>query len=208
MQISPTLRRSGTNRTDFGFLWSGFDPTGRFKSMPLSQPEILEIIVASRRQITAAAWLVVRDVQAAEDIFQNVALKAYQADGDFSSASAAMSWAFVTARREAIDWLRRRRRESPVLSDDICEVLEAEWSHEASPGADSYADALQECLTIASETSRKLLRLRYLEERACKEVAAELGLGLDAVYQRLSRVHRVLRTCVEQRLKRAEVVKL
>ncbi len=44
--------------------------------MKLSEQDILRIVMKSRDRIAAAAWMVVRDAHAAEDIFQNVALKA------------------------------------------------------------------------------------------------------------------------------------
>jgi hypothetical protein len=48
--------------------------------------------------------------------------------------------------------------------------------------------------------SRQILDLRYSEERSCEEISRVLGLGLDAVYQRLSRLHRAIKHCTERRL--------
>jgi DNA-directed RNA polymerase specialized sigma24 family protein len=42
----------------------------------LSEHDILKRLMGQRDRVSAAAWLVVRDAHAAEDIFQNVALKA------------------------------------------------------------------------------------------------------------------------------------
>ena len=44
--------------------------------MALLEHDILRILMHSRDRIAAAAWIVVRDGQASEDIFQNVAIKA------------------------------------------------------------------------------------------------------------------------------------
>ena len=44
--------------------------------MTISEQDILRTLMKSRDRIAAAAWVVVRDTHAAEDIFQNVALKA------------------------------------------------------------------------------------------------------------------------------------
>lgn len=87
---------------------SGFRSSVRFTSdMALSEQDILRILMKSRDRIAAAAWVVVRDAQAAEDIFQNVAIKAMTKDVAFAADGAVLSWAFVTARREGIDWVRR-----------------------------------------------------------------------------------------------------
>ena len=55
------------------------------------------------------------------------------------------------------------------------------------------------------EKSRRLLRLRYFEGYACKEVADTIRAGLGAIYKRLSRLHQALKECVELRLNEAEV---
>jgi len=44
--------------------------------MTISEQDILRTLMKSRDRIAAAAWIVVRDAHATEDIFQNVALKA------------------------------------------------------------------------------------------------------------------------------------
>ena len=48
--------------------------------MKLSEEEILQCLMRSRTRVSAAAWVVVSDSHAAEDIFQNVALKAMTRD--------------------------------------------------------------------------------------------------------------------------------
>jgi RNA polymerase sigma-70 factor (ECF subfamily) len=86
-----------------------------------------------------------------------------------------------------------------VLDDDVLELLEAEWAAAPALGG-ARVDALRDCLDRAPADARRLLELRYFEGRSCDEVAAESGLGLAAVYQRLSRLHRALKLCIERRL--------
>ena len=166
--------------------------------MMLSHDEIMRVLFAARSRLGAAAFVIARDAQAAEDIFQNVALKALTQGATFEHEGALLSWATVSARREALDWLRRRKPEVPVLDHDVLDLLEAEGA--AAPADTGRVGALRDCLDQIPAASRRLLELRYFEGRSCNEVAAEVGAGLDAVYQRLSRLHRQLRACVEQRL--------
>ena len=44
--------------------------------MALTQEDVVRTLLAARTRISASAWIVVRDVQAAEDIFQNLTVKA------------------------------------------------------------------------------------------------------------------------------------
>lgn len=96
------------------------------RAMNLSEPEILQTLMKWRVRVSAAAWLVVRDHHAAEDIFQNVALKAMTREVSFETESALLSWAFITARREGIDWVRRHLRETLGLGEEILAFLEGE----------------------------------------------------------------------------------
>lgn len=169
-------------------------------SMILPEKDVLQMLMNSRHRIAAAAWVIVRDAHAAEDIFQNVALKAMTRDVTFEAEGAVLSWAFITARREGLDWLRKHKRETLCLDSDIMDLLDREWLTETAHSGGARMEALQECLETVPENSRQLLRLRYFEGHHCEEVAQKLGAGLDAIYKRLSRLHEALKTCIEARL--------
>ena len=180
---------------------SGFVSVNRYTfKMAISEQDILRTLMKSRDRIAAAAWVVVRDAHAAEDIFQNVVLKALTKEVSFEAEGAVLSWAFITARREGIDWLRRHRKESTGLDPEILELLEQEWLSETARSGEARMEALRACLRTLPEKSSLLLRLRYFECNSCREVAKKLGTGLDAVYKRLSRLHQGLKECIEIRL--------
>jgi RNA polymerase sigma-70 factor (ECF subfamily) len=173
--------------------------------MKLDESQILKALMEWRNRISAAAWLIVKDAHAAEDIFQNVALKAITRNVEFKAEAALVSWAFITARREGIDWIRRHHRVSMGLSDDLMKILEMEWvaqSDKKSSG--ERMDALSTCLEQVPEKSKSLLKLRYFEGYNCIEIAGKIGIELNAVYKRLSRLHHGLRDCIEQKT-RAEL---
>lgn len=167
--------------------------------MALSEQHILRILMKSRDRIAAAAWVVVRDAQAAEDIFQNVAIKAMTKEVSFDAEGAVHSWAFITARREGIDWVRRHRGELPFLDAEVLTLLERDWLTE-SQHEDSRAEALRSCLGELPQKSGKLLQLRYFEGLTCGAISERLDVGLNAIYKRLSRLHQALKECVETRL--------
>lgn len=168
--------------------------------MNLNEHDILQTLMKWRTRLLAAAWVVVRDAHAAEDIFQNVALKAMTREVSFETEGALMSWAFITARREGIDWLRRHQRETACLDAEILELMEHEWQSEAAYPAGSKVEALQACLESAPESSRRLLKLRYFDGYSCEEVAEQMGIGLNAIYKRVSRLHESLKKCIEGKL--------
>jgi|688.fasta_scaffold153088_4 RNA polymerase sigma-70 factor (ECF subfamily) len=166
----------------------------------LTETDILRTLMQWRTRVSAAAWVVVRDTHAAEDIFQNVAVKAMTRDVNFESEAALMSWSFITARREGIDWLRRHRRETICLDADILELLEHEWQSETTHPGGAKVEALQDCLAAVPESARRLLKLRYFDGYSCEEVAEQMGIGLNAIYKRISRLHEDLKACIEGKL--------
>jgi RNA polymerase sigma-70 factor (ECF subfamily) len=171
--------------------------------MAFDEQTILQTLMSWRNRISAAAWVVVRDTHAAEDIFQNVALKALTKDVTFESEAALRSWAFITARREGIDWLRKHKHETACLDESILSILENSWEGESTVNAGGRVEALRECLNSVPEQSRHLLKLRYFDGYSCEEVAKQLGAGLTAIYKRVSRLHHSLKDCVEARLARS-----
>lgn len=166
----------------------------------LDESAILRVLLAWRTRLSAAAWLVTRDTHAAEDIFQSAVVKALSSGARFDAEAALVSWAFIVCRREAIDWCRRRGRETPGLDEAAVECLDSRWLERARERAAERAEALRACVEEAPAESRRLLSLRYADGLPCGEVAERLGIGLDAVYKRLSRVHGLLRACVEGKL--------
>lgn len=167
--------------------------------MPLDHETILKHLFEARQRLSGVAWLMVRDAQAAEDLFQNVALKSVTKNVSFEHEGALLSWAMVSIKREAIDWLRKRKPETLGLEPEVLDLISEEWSTHPQPEGQRM-EALRECLASVPEKSRQLLHLRYFDGHSCDEVARKVGANVDAVYQRLSRLHRQLKQCVEQKV--------
>ena len=167
--------------------------------MPLDHETTLKHLFEARPRLSGVAWLMVRDAQAAEDLFQNVALKSVTKKVSFEHEGALLSWAMVSIKREAIDWLRKRRPESLGLEPEVLDLISEEWAAHAQPEGQRMG-ALRDCLASVPEKSRQLLHLRYFDGHSCDEVARQVGASVEAVYQRLSRLHRQLKQCVDQRL--------
>jgi RNA polymerase sigma-70 factor (ECF subfamily) len=79
-------------------------------------------------------------------------------------------------------------------------LFDAVLVREANRPEGARLEALQHCLEKVSEESRVMLNLRYADNLGCETIASQMHLSLVAVYKRLSRLHGVLRDCVERRL--------
>jgi RNA polymerase sigma-70 factor, ECF subfamily len=168
----------------------------------MDSDQIVTTLFAHRGRLSAAIWLIVRDVHLAEDVFQEVAIKASSQPNQFQNASHLLSWSHVCARNAALNLLRSRKKHMASLDESILEQLDSEWANDGN-NVDQRIDALQECLSALPQESRDALTLRYAEGRSCQEVAVSLGLKLDVTYQRISRLHIALRQCVERKFSNA-----
>jgi RNA polymerase sigma-70 factor (ECF subfamily) len=168
--------------------------------MPLSEKEILRFLMQSRERISAAAWLVVKDAHVAEDIFQNTVLKAVTKDVSFEAKAALFSWAFITARRDSLNWCRKHGRESVGIDEDILTLIHQDWQNDHLNPKGNRFELLRDCMEELPQKSEKILRLRYFEGLSCGEIADSISITLDAVYKRISRIQNSLRKCVELKM--------
>ena len=168
--------------------------------MPLSEKEILRFLMQSRERISAAAWLVVKDAHVAEDIFQNTVLKAVTKDVSFQAEAALFSWAFITARRDSLNWFRKHGRELVGIDEDILTLIHQDWQNDHLNPKGNRFELLRDCMEELPQKSEKILRLRYFEGLSCGEIADSISITLDAVYKRLSRIQNSLRKCVELKM--------
>ncbi len=160
--------------------------------------DIIAALLTERLPLTAFIANVTRDYHLAEDIFQEVCVKAVARATEFETAAHVINWVRVAGRNRAIDVLRARDGHYVGLSEDMLARLAEEWPA-SSPG-DEVHEALEHCIEQVTPNNRELLRLRYFEGRPCAEVAALMGRKLETVYQALARIHKTLGDCVRLRL--------
>ncbi|MFL5339798.1 MAG: sigma-70 family RNA polymerase sigma factor [Gemmataceae bacterium] len=162
----------------------------------------MELLLRERLRIVAAAAIIVRDIHAADDIFQQVVLSALEHRTQVRDADHLRAWGLRAARHRAIDFARKKQLRS--LSTELLDLFEAEWG---DPAADSSpeVEALRGCVSKLCARSHHLLRMRYFDGMPAVAIANQLHRSADAVYQSLSRIHRALRECVNQELARSAV---
>jgi RNA polymerase sigma-70 factor, ECF subfamily len=128
-----------------------------------------------------AAYLVVHDAAAAEDIAQEAFLAAVRALDRFDRRRPFGPWLHRIVVNRAIDWSRARalRREAGGAALDNVAAVPAP----ANPDAESLADALAEL----SPEHRAVIVLRHLLEYTPGEIAELTGLPRGTVNSRLRR---------------------
>lgn len=166
----------------------------------LSRENVTAVLLRERLALVAFLASVTRNFHLAEDVFQDVCVKAIGDESGFESTAHLMNWARLTGRNRAIDLLRVRDGKLESLSEEILSSLASVWPEAGSEIWRNKQVALERCLDRLTPNNRQIVRLRYFEGRTGSDVAAVLGRKLETVYQALARIHKSLAECMQTQL--------
>jgi len=166
------------------------------------QTEWIEALLEQHgRMVFTTAWRVLGDPEDAEDVLQEVFLKALEGRFDRQATRDWGAMLRVAASRCAIDALRRKirrrrdRGEMPLDVADPAAVLpdEAARQHE-------QAAQLRQALMHLPERDAQVFVLRHFEELSYDEIAQRLGCSVGSVGVQLHRARKRLRALLEPQL--------
>jgi RNA polymerase sigma-70 factor, ECF subfamily len=132
-----------------------------------------------------AAYLVVHDAAAAEDVAQEAFLAALRALDRFDRRRPFGPWLHRIVVNRAIDWARARSLRGEVFAEGLVEV--AAPAVEAPTSRAPYEDKTLAALGDLSPEHRAVIVLRYLLEYTPGEIAELLELPRGTVNSRLRR---------------------
>jgi RNA polymerase sigma-70 factor (ECF subfamily) len=175
-------------------------------------PEILtfeEALAENLDALYATALRLTRDPGLAEDLVQDVSLRAYRGFRDLRSRERFRSWLFTILVNTAKNQVRSASRRVPFVDVDLDTLLEDPLL--ADGGASSPESILtQQCLTEDLEAALEalpepLLRVLWLvnvQDFTIAEVAAILGIPAGTAASRLHRARRAVRGHLEASARR------
>ena len=161
-----------------------------------------------KRVIINFVYRMIGDATEAEDVAQDVFVRAYQAirKPGFGRTTAAFStWLFQVARNAALDYLRfRKRHPAETLSsmDDRGEsVADAGRMAHEEVAARETGERIAEVIAILPEDQRTALILLEYEGLSYAEIATVMKCSLKSVEARLYRAKQFLRMHLAQLLR-------
>jgi RNA polymerase sigma-70 factor (ECF subfamily) len=167
----------------------------------LSKEDALELMMGHYGDsILRLVYLLVKDRGMAEDITQEVFLKAYRGWDSFRKECHVKTWLYRIAVNEAKRYLRSwsfRR---------IFSTLQKEKPHDV-PGGQSVEDTIVgqmntteivEKMMDMSPQYKQVLILHYYEDLSSKEMAQVLGISVEAVRTKLYRARERFKKLLEQ----------
>ena len=150
-----------------------------------SEPAVEELFRRHWPGTHRAAYLIVRDAAAAEDIAQEAFLSALRALDRFDRRRRFAPWLHRIAVNRAIDWTRARRLRNEIEASEP--VLHAARSAPAPQEDVGTRDELEAALGQLSAEHRAMIVLRYLLEYTPGEIGRMLDLPRGTVNSRLRR---------------------
>ena len=168
--------------------------------MALTQDNTVQALLAERPKFLAAAWGMLRDVHAAEDVFQDLLVKALRHDEGFESVDHLLAWSWQVAGNRAREILRKQKSKALILDDAVLELLAEQTRQRDSNVVAQRSEALADCLGKLTTNAQQIVKLRYVEGMRAIDVAQQLGRKVNAVYVSLSRIYRTLAECIERKI--------
>lgn len=137
----------------------------------------------------------------ADDVMQEAAIVLWEKFDDFQPGAEFRPWAFGIARYKVLAWLRDKRRDRLVLSEETVVLLADEAARDESRLARQRA-ALDMCAEKLGPVHRDLLFAAYQSDSRIHQLATASGRTVAGFYQWLHRTRALLLDCVRRELKR------
>ena len=172
-----------------------------------------ELIRRYSERAYRAAYRVVRDSQAAEDVLQEALIKAYRSLRRFENRSSFYTWLYRITVNLALDRQRRNRRGVNVEWDDEAALqVEPRGVTPAAPDPELASQRNEIRRLVAEGTQglpdgqREVLLLREVEGLSYEEIAQTMQISKGTVMSRLHYARRKLVAFLESRGVRPEDV--
>ena len=158
------------------------------------------IVSKYRQKIYNVIYKRVNNRESAEDICQDVFLKAWKGLPNFKGQSAFYSWLYKIAINCSVDFLRKQNKQFVVsweeLSSNAEDMLQAIQKHPSLSQIvekKEFGDILGEAVRQLPSGQRRVFHLRYGEELRIKDIALRLNRSEGTVKSHLHHAHRKLR---------------
>ena len=158
------------------------------------------LVEKHRKWIHSLAWREIGDFHAAQEITQDTFIQAYKSLPSLRDPNRFSGWLHVIAKRQCIEWLRRKPMTMQSLdampNAELERVSYARYLDEerAQASTDGLREVVERLLQKLPVNERSVMVLHYYKGLTCEEVSALLDVSLNTVKSRLYRARKRLET--------------
>jgi RNA polymerase sigma-70 factor (ECF subfamily) len=160
--------------------------------------DFLSLWTRHSKEIYAYIYALVFNAADADDVFQETAIVLLEKFGEFEQGSNFVGWACKVARFKVLQAASNRKLPE-FLDTQVLDAFESAASKMAAE-LDVRIAALGNCLEKLNDRDRKLIRMRFEQDRPIAVVAKSVGRSSSLVYKSLSRVYATLLECIRRGL--------
>ena len=129
----------------------------------------------------------------AEELTQDVFLKAFQQLSSFKAESSFSTWIYRIATNEAISAVRKKKSDTIRLDESVfLNLSESQVDEALEDESEEQLQRLQRAMEQLEADERALITLYYMEERPLTEVAFILGMTEGNAKVKLHRIRKKL----------------
>ena len=148
---------------------------------PKTQRQAFSMVVSQySEQLYWKVRRIVLNHEDANDVLQNVFLKAWNNLGDFQQKSKISTWLYRIAINESLDFLRRQKTASAVSADEDLSVSNRLMADDYFDG-DAAQALLQEAIAHLPDVQRTVFNLRYYDEMKYSDMSRLLDISEGAL---------------------------
>jgi RNA polymerase sigma-70 factor (ECF subfamily) len=168
------------------------------------QPELVREFIRSRDVLMSFLFALTGDHDAAEDVFQELALAIIAEAEKGTRPRHFMAWARTLARHRVADYYRARARLRGRMQtfESLADVVGRAFEENEIAAEDNQRRLhyLRECLEALGARAREIVHLRYSGRKPLREIAAAVAWKESSVKVALAKARRALRECVQGKL--------
>jgi len=160
-----------------------------------------ELVNRYQAYVFTLVFRMIRTREDAEEVAQNVFIKAYRSLADFRGESKFSTWLYTIARTTSITFLRKKKLDVHSLDNE--KVFEVADSKDSGFRANlveqkSRVNMVNEAIAMLSPDDAEIITLFYKAEQNLEEIARILRLEANTVKVRLHRARTRLKDKMEK----------
>ena len=158
------------------------------------------LVEKHRKWIHSLAWREIGDFHAAQEITQDTFIQAHKSLPTLKDPNRFSGWLHVIAKRQCIEWLRRK----PMTMQSLDAMPKAELERvsyaryldeeRTQASTDGLREVVERLLQKLPVNERSVMVLHYYKGLTCEEVSVLLDVSLNTVKSRLYRARKRLET--------------
>lgn len=155
-----------------------------------------------QQYVFTLAMRYVNNREVAEELAQDVFVKAYRYLADFKGNSKFSTWLYTIVNTTCLSYLRKKKDETILLEEErIIAIADSGAGERPADRMDQKTQQrmITDALSHLPETDARILSLYYRGEQTVEEIGVIVGLGAGNVKVRLFRARQKLKEVLEQR---------